>query len=295
MAKPGESYFSVLTRAMADVSERGYQSPEQIEMWSAELRKAAERSMRSIKDVERMVRDGMAAIFRRQVENGGVLRLNPGVKAYTIERVRPELHAELSRRIAASIDLIKLDREQSIQKMEQRFRGWSTSVPAGGSDTVERREEKTRVRKSLASLPYHERFVIGDQGHKLVAAINSTVAVNGGAIGAIWNSHKFERGYNGRPAHNARDDKFFLVKGSWADLAGYVKPDKYEYTDNVEQPAFLPHCRCFWRFQYSLRSIPPECLTEKGKEALAEARKKAVLCSKRRNQKRGLIPREFSA
>lgn len=276
MAKPGESYFSVLTRAVADVSERGYQSPEQIEMWSAELRAAAERSMRSIKDVERMVRDGMAAIFRRQVENGGVLRLNPGVKAYTIERVRPELHAELSRRIAASIDLIKLNRPQAVDKMEQRFRGWATSVPVGGSDTVERREEKVKIRKSLAQCDFEARRVQIDQSAKLVAAINTTVAVNGGAIGAEWLSHRGQIGYNGRPLHNARDGHFFLIKGSWADEAGYVKPGKYGYTQDVDQPSEWPFCRCAWVHKFSLRSIPPECLTEKGKEALADARKKAA-------------------
>lgn len=279
MAKPGESYFAVLTRIVNSVAAQGYQSAEQIDEMAAELRAAAERSMRSIKDVERMVRDGMAAIFRRQVENGGVLRLNPGVKAYTIERVRPELHAELSRRIAASIDLIKLNRPQAVDRMEQRFRGWATSIPAGGSDTVERREEKTKVRKSLAQLPYAERRVTIDQGHKLVAAINQTVAVNGGAIGAVWLSHKYQVGYNGRPLHNARDGHFFLIKDSWADQAGYVKPGPEGYTEDVDQPSFFPFCRCSWVHKFSLRSIPPECLTEKGKEALAEARRKVAAMS----------------
>lgn len=277
MNKKGhESYFSVLTAAINDVAEKGYQSAEQIDFWSEELRKAAERSMRSIKDVERMVRDGMAAIFRRQVENGGVLRLNPGVKAYTLERVKPELHADLSRRIAASIDLIKLNRPQAVDKMEQRFRGWATSVPAGGSDTVARRTEKVLIRKSLAQTDFEARRVTIDQGHKLVAAINTTVAVNGGAIGAEWLSHKNQVGYHGRPLHNARDGHFFLLKDSWADQAGYVKPGKEGYTDGVDQPAEWPYCRCAWVWRYSLRSIPPECLTEKGKEALAAARKKAA-------------------
>lgn len=276
MAKPGESYFAVLTRIVNSVAAQGYQSAEQIDAMAAELRAAAERSLRSIKDVERMVRDGMAAIFRRQVENGGVLRLNPGVKAYTIERVRPELHAELSRRIAASIDLIKLNRPQAVDKMEQRFRGWATSVPAGGSDTVERRAEKVKIRKSLAQEDFSARRCVIDQSHKLVAAINTTVAVNGGAIGAIWRSHAGQPGYNGRPIHNARDGKFFLVPDSWADKAGYVKPGKEGYTDTIDQPAEWVSCRCHWQYVFSLRSIPPECLTEKGKEALAEARRKAA-------------------
>lgn len=270
------SYFSVLTAAVNEVAEKGYVSPEQIDYWAAELRRAAERSMRSIKDVERMVRDGMAAIFRRQVESGGVLKLNPGVKPYTIERIRPELHAELSRRIAASIDLIKLNRPQAVDKMEQRFRGWATSIPAGGSDTIGRRAEKVRIRKSLAQEDFSARRVSIDQGHKLVASINEIVAVNGGAIAGVWHSHCGQVGYNGRPAHNARDGKIFLIRGSWADKSGFVKPGKVGYTEEIEQPAELPFCRCSYRYLFSLRSLPEDMLTGKGKQALTDARKKVA-------------------
>lgn len=276
MPKNGDSYFTVLTRAVNAVAQNGYQSSEQIDFWAAELRKAAERSMRSIKDVERMVRDGMAAIFRRQVDNGGVLRLNPGVKAYTLERVKPELHAELSRRIAASIDLIKVNRPQAVDKMEQRFRGWATSVPAGGSDTVVRRTEKVKIRKSLAQEDFEARRVSIDQSAKLVAAINETVAVAGGAIAGEWLSHAGQKNYDGRPAHNARDGKIFLIRDSWADKSGFVKPNKYGYTDEIERPAELPYCKCSYRHLFSLRSLPEDMLTERGKQALTEARQKAA-------------------
>lgn len=274
MAKRG--YYETLSAAVNDLAEHGYDSAERVEYWAAELRRAAESSMKSEDEIQRMVRDALGAVFRKQVENGGVLRLNPGVSAYTLQRVKPELHAELSRRISASANLIKLNRTQAIEKTEQRFRGWATSIPAGGSETVARVAEKTNVRKALAQLPFQERRVIIDQNAKLFNSINDTVATNGGAIGARWQSHAHQAGYDGRPAHNARDEKFFLLRDSWADQAGYVKPNDNGYTDSIEQPGEFPFCRCRWVWVFSLRSIPQECMTVKGKEALAEARRKAA-------------------
>jgi hypothetical protein len=106
----------------------------------------------------------------------------------------------------------------------------------------------------------------------LFSAINTTVAVNGGAIGGYWQSHKFQRGYNGRPDHNDRQNRFFLIRDSWAHKAGFVKPEKHSYTDEIEQPAELPFCKCSYKYVFSLRSVPKECLTKKGEQALIDAR-----------------------
>lgn len=268
------SYYETITAAVNDMALHGYDSEERVAYWAEEIRKAAERSLRSEAEVARMVREAMAAVFTKQVINGGVLRLNPGVSAYTLERIKPELHAELSRRVAASVNLIKLNRPVAIAKTQARFRGWATSIPPGGSKTVERAEEKKDLRKALASLPFEERRVIIDQNAKLFSAINSTVALNGGAIGAVWHSHANQRGYDGRPTHNTRDGVFFLVRDSWAQEDGLVKPGPAGYTDAVEQPAEWPFCKCSWEFKYSLRSVSDVCITDKGREALRAARAK---------------------
>ena len=268
------NYYEVITAAVKDIAEHGYDSEERIAYWAEQLRLAAERAMRSSAETERMVRAGMMQIFRREVDLGGVLRRNPGVQAYTLQMVRPQLHAELSRRIAASIDLIKLRKEKAVAETQARLRGWATSLPPGGSAKTDKPEQKANIRKALAQLPFEERRVIIDQNAKLFNAINTTVALNGDALGAIWHSHKYQRGYDGRPVHNARDGKFFLVRGSWAQVAGLVKPGPEGYTDEVEQPSELPFCKCSWQFIYSLRNVPAGCLTKAGEQRLREAREK---------------------
>jgi len=270
------TYSEALTAAIADIAEHGYDSEERVQYWAEVIRRAAERSMRSLDEVERAVAAAMTAVYAKQVERRGILRFNPGVTPFTLDRIQPQLRDELNRRIAASVNLIKLNRPQAVMKTMQRFRGWATSVPRGGSADVNRVKQRVEIRKALSQLPFEERRVIIDQNAKLFSSINATVAENGGAIGGFWQSHKFQHGYNGRPAHNARQGDFFLLRHSWARDAGLVKPGKHGYTDEIEQPAELPFCRCWYQYVYSLRSVPEECLTKKGQAALEEARAKVA-------------------
>lgn len=273
------NYYEVITEAVKDIAQNGYDSEERIQYWSEQIRLAAEKSLKSQAEIDANIREVMMSVYVSAVNKEKILRLNPGVSAFTLSQIKPKLHAELNRRIAASVNLIKLNRDESIAKTQSRFRGWATSVPAGGSDNVDKLAEKKTLRKALSTLPFEERRVVIDQSAKLFSAINTTVAVDGGAIAAVWHSHAGQRGYAGRPAHNARDGKVFLVRDSWAAQRGYVKPGGHEYTDEIEQPAEFIFCKCHYQFLFSLRALPKECLTAKGEKALAEARAKVVALS----------------
>lgn len=266
------AYDAILTAAVADIAAHGYDTEERIAYWQDQLRIAAASSLRSVADIERATAESMAALYRKLVDQGAVLRTHPGVSRYTLEQIRPQLHGELTRRIRANAELIKSNRAEAIEKTVRRFSAWATSVPPGGSETIDKRDQKADIRRSLTKLSFEDRRVTIDQTAKLNAAISATVALNGNAIGAVWHSHKHQAGYDGRPAHNARDGKFFLVKDSWAHERGLLKPGPDGYITDVEQPAFLPFCRCSWGWVYSLRSVPADCITAKGREALAAAR-----------------------
>ena len=268
------TYESVIADAIADFVEHGFDSEERLEFWTERIREVAIECLGSYGDTEKAVRDALTKIFTESVDKNGVLKFAPGVSAFQLKMMRPELYEELNRRIYAATDLIKLDRPQAVAKTLQRFQGWATSIPKGGSDITKRGEQKVEIKKALAQLPYVQRRVIIDQSAKLFSSINTTVAVNGGAIGAVWQSHKHQRDYNGRPKHNARDGHYFLVPGSWADKAGYIKRGSYPWTDSIEQPGEFVYCRCRWQYVFSLRTLPSDALTKAGQEALAEARRK---------------------
>jgi hypothetical protein len=272
---PVNDFQTVLNAAIADLLANGFDSAERVQRWTRELRAAAERSLISAASLEQQLRDGLAAIYRRMVDEGGVIKYNPGVERFTLEKIKPALRAELDRRIMASADLIKLNRAQAIDKTLQRFQGWSTSIPPGGVSGETRAEVKKTIRKSLGALPFEERRVLIDQGHKLVSSINDIIASDGGAIAGEWRSHYRQSGYDYREDHKERDSKVYLIRDSWAHRAGLVKKGGRPFVDEIEAPAQLPFCRCFYVYKYALRDLPEEMLTAKGKTSLNAVRSAA--------------------
>jgi hypothetical protein len=266
-------FYRILTAAVSDIAEHGFDSQERIAYWIEEIRRAAVSAMIAPHVLEQSLQETMRAIYRKTVERGEIFRFHPGVARFTVERLRPRLRAELDRRIMASADLIKRNRQEAIETTLRRFSGWATSIPAGGSDVVERGAVKTEIRKALASLPYAERRVAIDQGHKFRAALSDVIAKDGGAIAAVWHQHYTN---NPRKAHTERDGKVFAVRGSWALESGLMKAGLAGYTDEVEQPGELVYCRCSYTFLYALRDLPDEMMTIKGRKALAEARERAA-------------------
>jgi len=266
------SYFDVLTAAVADLTAHGFDSSERLEYWEKQLRDSAEASMASTHQMQEMLRSGLTMIYRRMVENEGALKHHPGVSRFTLQKIAPKLRTELDRRIMASAQLIRLNRKQTIEKTLQRFAGWATSIPKGGTKATDKVKTKTDIAKSLRSAPFEERRVLIDQGHKLTASINEIIASDGGAIAIRWRSHWRQSGYNYRPDHKERDGNIYLIRGSWASKAGLVKRGPAGYYDEVTAVAEEPFCRCFAVYLYALRDLPEDMLTPKGKAELERVR-----------------------
>jgi hypothetical protein len=216
----------------------------------------------------------LGATYQRLIDDGSILHRHPGVDHFTLQRIAPHLRAELDRRILASANLIRLNREQAINDTLRRFQGWATSIPIGGTDQVDRRAEKANIRKSLTSLPFVERRVIVDQSHKLNAALSEIVAMDGDAIGAFWRSHWRQMGYDYREDHKERDGVFYTIREGWAAKRRFLKIGPQGAWEDHEKPGEFIFCRCYARYVYNLRDVPADMLTERGKAALAAAREK---------------------
>lgn len=266
-----ESYFDILTLAINEFAEHGYDSAERAAYWTRRLKDAAEASMASTAQMEQMLRDALASVYRRMIDKGQIAQYHQGIARFTIEKVRPQLRAELDRRIMAAASLIRLNREQAMQTTLRRFQGWATSIPKGGSEAVDKREEKAKIRKALVSLPWEERRVAIDQGHKLFSSLSNILAVDGGALAGIWR-HVHQAGYDARPEHVARDGHWFTIPGNWAIEKGLMKVGPDGYTNDVEMPAEFVFCRCRYQYVHSLGKLPKDMLTRKGDEELARVR-----------------------
>lgn len=264
-------FYETVTDAVADFAEHGYDAPERLERWMREIREAAERDAVSDERLNDMLRRTLKGMYQKLVTDEGLLRYHPGVPRFTLAKVKPKLRAELDKRILASANLIKLNRDAAIEKTLQRFSGWATSVPDGGSRVVDRRETKDDIRKSLVALPFEVRRVNIDQSHKFLASLSEILAVDNGAIAGKWHSRFREAGYDYREDHKERDEHVYAVRGSWAVERGLINKGD-GYTDEIERPAELPYCRCHYKYLYALPALPDDMLTAKGRAALEAVR-----------------------
>ena len=109
MPSVDDEFLRILTQAVTDLTEHGYDDVARIEGWLEKLRAALGKALMPQERMEEKLREGLRAIFDKLVEQKRVLDRHPGVAAFTLENVKPELHEELDRRIRASADLIRLN------------------------------------------------------------------------------------------------------------------------------------------------------------------------------------------
>jgi hypothetical protein len=264
-----KTFRQVLAEAIADLADTGYISPSRIQTWIVQLRNAAERELGSEAQIDDAIRRGLGTQFERYVERAKIIERVPEVSRFNLQTIKPHLRPELDRRIVAAADLIKLRRRDAVEETLARFSGWSTSIPPGGDATVDKREIKADIGKSVAQFRYERRRVEIDQGHKLIANISEIVALDSGAIAGEWHDHgEHDRSYNARKEHMARTGRIYLVRGSWAHERGFVMPI-YGFTDEIDKPGQLTFCRCWYRWVNSPRRLPAEMLTDLGREWVA--------------------------
>lgn len=273
MAK-APNFYEVLTKAITDLADHGFDSEERLETWTERIRRAALIALPSEESLTKMLRDALVARFKKLVDDGEIAKHHPGVSRFTIKNLRPQMKDELDKRIMASAQLIKLNRKRAIDATLQRFTGWATSIPAGGTKQTDKAKTKADIRKSLASLPFEERRVLIDQGHKLTASISEVIANDNGAIAVIWHSHWRQPGYDYREDHKERDEQVYAIRGNRALQLGLMKAGPAGYYDQITKVGEEPFCRCYAQWIYSIRDLPDDMLTAKGRKALADAKAK---------------------
>lgn len=265
------TFFETITEAVRYFEERGFDDQHALDAWVAKIRASAESSMTPIPALEAQLKRSLGSIYERLVDRGGLLTSHMGLERWTLQKVKPSLRAELDRRMAVSRSLIKLNRDETIEKTIRRFAGWATSIPAGGSPAVDKKEVKEDIRKALAQLPFVERRCMIDQGHKMIASINEIVASDNGAIAVTWRSKWRQPGYDYRPDHKERDGKIYLLRDSWAAKDGLVKPNENGYYDDITKVGEEVFCQCSAVYIYTIKRLPDDMLTAKGLEKLGRS------------------------
>ncbi len=262
----------VLTEIVSEFTDNGYEDQQALNEAAARLREAAEASIPPAQILADKMKRAMKATYKRATSPGAVKKRHPDISRFTVGHLRPYLLPELDRRIMAAADLIVLNREKAVEATLQRFTGWATSIPKGGSRVVDKVEVKQGIIKPVAQLRYEERRMTIDQGHKLVASINAIIADDNDAIAAIWRDHgSVDTGYDARHSHMQRNGKVYAIRNNWAMREGLMKKGA-GYTDEMTQPGEEVYCRCYYVYLQNLRDLPDDMLTAKGRDMLAKVR-----------------------
>lgn len=263
------SFFETITLAVSDITANGFDSEERVASWVRKIREAAERDLTPINVLEAELKRILLLRYQRTVESGAIWKLHPDVALFTRDRVKPKLRSELDRRMAVARNLIKDNREEAIAQTARRFTGWASSIPAGGSLVVDKNPVKTDIRKALAQLPFAERRVAIDQGYKMISAVSNIIATDGGAIAVSWNDHGHtDHSYDARKEHLARQGYVYAIKNNWAINQGLMSKGPHGYYEDTEGFGNLVYCRCFGTYYYAIRRLPPEMVTQKGRDEL---------------------------
>lgn len=265
MGERRKTFFDYLREAIADFTAHGYDSKARMEKWQRILRQHLIASLPSTDEREKQVERTLTDTYTRLLKSR-LIKLHPGVSRFGIERVQPALRRELDRLVMTSADLIKLRRDEMIAATMRRFSGWASSVPDGGTASPQVRQQAETMAKDFRSLPYEERRVLIDQGHKLSSNVSRVLAEQSGAIAAIWHSHWEEMGYDYRLKHKDRDKRVYLLPGTAYERKGLVKPGSAGYTTAITEPAEEVNCRCWYEYIYNIDDLPPDMLTELGAE-----------------------------
>lgn len=257
--------------------QHGFSSREELEQWQSIIRQAAERETAG--DYASMVTRNLTHAYDLQIYRAGVLKRHPGISRFTINHLEPRLRSELDRRIMASVDLIKLNRQKAIDTTLSRFSGWASSIPSAETIALTgiqgtMLETAKHIQKSAEQMDYEARRVMIDQNHKLIANIDNVIATSNNAIAAEWHSHWRQAGHDYRKDHKERDQQVYLIRGNWAQKNGYVKPGPAGYLDAITQPGEEVFCRCYVTYIYNLRSIPADMLTQKGSKFMESMKSK---------------------
>lgn len=259
------SFRDLLREAIKHFSTSGYTSEAELHEWTMRLHHALDAEMPGNDETKKLLADVLQAIYTRDVTKLALLKKVPGITRYTVDRIAPELRAELDRRIYAGIDLIKLNRQKRMQETLQRFAGWVSSIPQSGSN-ADLREVASHITKPSKQVRFEARRVAIDQAAKLSSGIAHVVAMQNGAIAAVWHDKgEHDSTYDARPEHLRRSEQIYLIRDSWAHKEGLVKPGPAGYLDDITQPGQEVYCQCYVTYLPSPRDLPENMVTARGR------------------------------
>lgn len=195
----------------------------------------------------------------------GLEQNHKGISRFTLDKLGSRFQNLYMTQNLASVELIKSQNTEMMEKLRNRFVGWITRA-----STTNKQElfELTKIPKNDRRL----RFILRDQTNKIASNMDNLVAQEAKAIAMQWKTRQDNK-VVGKPGgineevsnpkvhgnHWKRKDKFYWIPGS----PGEHKLNKAKFEGSVKDlkdglPGQPIGCRCYAKYFYDIIELPKE-------------------------------------
>ena len=144
-------------------------------------------------------------------------------------------------------------------------------VPSGGTKDKAIKSRIVEIKKALRPLGKWDRLFYVHKAMSFPAEVEFLFSLEGNPLAAIWHYNPIDEhgDYPKTYDHKNRDNLVFAVRGNWAITKGLMKEGANGYLDEISRPSQELGCMCHLQWLYSIRRLPPDMATEKGRAQLA--------------------------
>ncbi|MEY3760473.1 MAG: hypothetical protein RIR39_1964 [Pseudomonadota bacterium] len=216
--------------------------------------------------VREYVTGKLAPKFNRYFRLDNLKKAHKGIEPFTLKELSGGAQSILQETIRKNVDKIVLSKESAELLTMNRFSSWILS----GDDSQHLSKLEAHIKKPINNTDYENRRLLNDQGHKMIAAVNESIALDGGAIAMQWHQNYT---HDPRVTHKRLNGKIYILKDSQPVRDGLLKSGDNPYLEDLgTMPALEVNCTCSGVYFYNLLALYrqyPSAFTKKGLEVVS--------------------------
>jgi hypothetical protein len=158
-----------------------------------------------------------------------------------------------------------------IGQFQSMLREFFDLVPTGGTKDKTVKARIVEIKKELRYLAKWDRLFYTYKARSFPAEIEHIFALTGNPLAAVWHYNNLDAQgeYQKTSDHEQRGDRVYAVRGSWAMEKGLMQVGPDGYLDEISIPGRELGCMCSLQWVTSVRRLPGNMITEKGRRELS--------------------------
>ena len=92
------TFYQTVSEAIREFEEQGFDSVERLQYWTERIRKAAIESLTPESVLNETLTRTLQGVYKKLIDDGQIIKAHSGVSRFTVDRLKPQLRAELDRK-----------------------------------------------------------------------------------------------------------------------------------------------------------------------------------------------------